>query len=803
MVKKDFAAATAVRQTDTKSLGKAMSTHMPQREVNMAFCPDDQTLAAFIDKTLPREKRSEITNHLTECNRCLAIVGEILKTRDDLGQAARRPTLRRYTRLAAPMALAASLALMLLYGYPRKTKEERRVAAISPPSTTARSLEQTASAPAQQATRPSSGTPQRTSVAAVPFSVALVDRLSASASRVEHTESRKVYGFTDHVSPGGAANLEIYQNRTAFVANYGVVTAKQNPRVAAAEEIFGRVLAVTDTSGRKNPRLLVTDERRNIRVEAIKDGAVVLSIKAVDLCFKSASDEAARSRLAFLVAHELGHQANNHFWHQDAYQNINAFAGTPEGKAIKAAMEKGSDVKDNGDVAKLKEFQADADGVIFMAMAGYDPQQVMADDGSNFFEWWVMQTNNGHPEDPSDTLHPRARERATAIRAQLAPVIEFLEYYRLGVRQMQIGGYEDAITLFERFREKFPSREVLNNIGLAHYQIALEKLGGCDKSLLLGYRLATALDTVSLAEGMASKGISRGTRQDTSTCFNDEGYKAEIKEAVRFLEMAKDRDPEYLPARINLSSALIMAGDYPRALSVANEVVKPDADATPVKALAPLYVNRGVALFLFGRSSNMAGNDTALASLNTALTLEPDNADALYNKVAIFSERKLDASAKEACRDFLKVELAGVFADAVRKIVGIAGEPVSKAKQVAPPFAIPVRLGRIADKSATARQLAGMTKRELPVGSASGANGMLEWLSYKGGGITVYVLDNVVQIVEAEPPRPLDAVECRRRCGEPVRTIATPAGQTLVYPTFALDIAEQMVKKVVFFESSG
>ena len=46
----------------------------------------------------------------------------------------------------------------------------------------------------------------------------------------------------------------------------------------------------------------------------------------------------------------------------------------------------------------------------------------------------------------------------------------------------------------ERYREVLPSREVLNNLGLAHYQLAARALADCDGRLVGRYRLPLVVD---------------------------------------------------------------------------------------------------------------------------------------------------------------------------------------------------------------------------------------------------------------------------------------------------------------------
>ncbi|MFA7060199.1 MAG: hypothetical protein WC156_05215 [Pedobacter sp.] len=184
-------------------LGKILVTNMTRRETNTALCPDAQTLAAFVDNTLPMEKRGEVKTHLVDCDRCLAIVAETLKTGEDLSQTA-NPHTRHYVKLVVPMALAAGLALFMVYSHLQKTEQQVRIATIPPPQVTDRSREKTEPAASQATQLPLSDTLKQPATTTSTFCVAVVERLLAStpaARNIPLPTTEHEYGFTSQVNP--------------------------------------------------------------------------------------------------------------------------------------------------------------------------------------------------------------------------------------------------------------------------------------------------------------------------------------------------------------------------------------------------------------------------------------------------------------------------------------------------------------------------------------------------------------------------------------------------------------------------
>lgn len=606
------------------------------------------------------------------------------------------------------------------------------------------------------------------------------------------------------VTTASAEELRGRDTAAYQIVNYGPVTAQMNPRVKIAEEVFSRVKAVTDTTGVKFPRLIVVKGGGEKRAEALKDGSVVFSIEAVEVCFKGVTEEKGKSRLAFLIAHELAHQSRNHFWHSEAHQAFSGDKGTKDTEAIKKRIEDTTDMakddKSRDQHQQMKEHEADADGIIFMAMAGYDPKMVVADDGTDFFAWYVSESSNGKMN-ALDIHHPSTKERAEFVRGYLKPVIEYLDYFYLGVRYLQLGGYEYAISFLDRFREKFPSREVFNNLGLAHYQIAMDKLSGCDPKLPVRYWLSTMIDSDTLAGSLSRGRRTRGS--ETSACFKNEEYLLHINKSVEYLELAVAKYLGHLPARVNLSSALIMAGKSDKAISVVNEALEMEKSVKPGKEYATVYNNRGVAMFLYGSSINVDMIDPALDSLRKAAALDVSRGEPLYNIAAIFKERKRGAEAKMAWQELLKVESSGVYAAIAQNESGIARNSATVKKTASKrPVATPIRLGAISKE--TEKKLAGMEKRVIPVGSVSEKiDGVKDVYAYHGKGVIVYAFGDTVEVVVMDMTPAVDVAEFRTTSGEPDSVLRSMAGETLLYRDFAVDVVDGKVVRVVFFEGSA
>jgi len=554
-----------------------------------------------------------------------------------------------------------------------------------------------------------------------------------------------------------------------WIKNYGVVDSKTDPLVSRAEKVFERVAAASDKRGNRLPRLIIIKASGDPYAQAIKDGSVILTQGGLGICYQGVTLEKGDARLAFILGHELAHLAKDDFWHSLAFVALKEFGDEKRVREI-LANELKWDMADpkTQEFIRKQELQADCYGLIYMTMSGYDPKAIIDRDGTNFFEDWVSKITGKIAY--SDATHPGPKERAEFLRAQLGPV-----YFTFGVRLYQTGRYSDAILLFEAFKEKFPSREVFSNIGLCHYQLAMRVLSNCDESLPLRFKLPTLLDIDTLG------GKLRGWGSEASSCLKQETFLKHINTSIHYLKIAAEMDPTYLPARINLSSALIISGEYAKAMSVLDEALK--IQPGNPEALC----NKAVSLYLFGKVNNIDTGDNVLGLLRDVSERNPSFSDAIYNMASIQSERGRNAAALETWNRFLKVEPTGVYAQVAKEKLGIKSDDKSSAKK-GPEMKSPVKLGDI--KGETEKILKGMKKKEFIIG---GFNGEV----YEGGGIKVLAIDNTVEIVEAETEKEADL---KKAYGEPVKKLKNLYGSTLIYGNFAIDVVDGRVKKMVYFK---
>lgn len=580
---------------------------------------------------------------------------------------------------------------------------------------------------------------------------------------------------------GVPANADPREYASWWLKQYGAVKADEDPVIKRAFKVFERVYAAADKKSTRLPDLIVIRSKADPWAVAIKDGSVIITNEAIRTCYRNVSVEKGDSRLAFILGHELAHLAKDDFWHMAAFSAVKTHSS--DNLARKALLEdlaKTGDVRQAGassaQFVRMKELQADSYGVIYMTMAGFDPKAVINSDGTNFFEEWVSQITG--KVSYHDESHPGATERAAFLRSQLSSVAADLDYFTIGVRFLQIGRYDEAIAFLEAFREKFPGREVFSNIGLSYLQRALKVLALCDKNEVLRYQLSTVIDTETLGQKLRVRGDGTGEAR----CREKENYIKDMSRAVETLSKSAGMDPLYIPARLNLSSALIMSAEYSKALAAVEEVLR----VNPNDILA--LNNRAVALYLFGKAAGIGTTDNSLKILDALIKADSANAQALYNRAAILAESGNMDYVTAAWKAFLSVETSGPYAAAVRESLKMPAEgPTSRQNASISP---PIPLGEMDEKVFISLQKA--QKREFRLGGFSGE------IYYLHGSRLVVVGDSI-ELVEKVADNSPDMTAPASKYGEPLRKVSNINGTTMVYDTFAFDLDERRITKTVYF----
>ncbi len=580
--------------------------------------------------------------------------------------------------------------------------------------------------------------------------------------------------------------------------NRGVLTEKDYPLVSDAHLVFERVLEAADKRANRFPReLIIIPGTGDPWAICLKDGNIVITRKCLQICYQGVDKNTGNARLAFVIGHELAHLADDDFWHLAAFDTLQNFGSGHEAEQeiLNLLMKTGAiqDTDSGRKTAKEKELAADSHGLIYASMAGFDPKAVVDAKGKNFFKEWVSQITGQAAY--TDELHPTPDQRAAFLLAHIKSVNDELDIFDIGVRLYQLGKYREGLDFLERFREKYPCREVYNNLGLLHYQIAVKYLASCDRHRAYQFKLATVLDTETRAEAFAMRKASGiGTR----ACPEMKEFKTHIEHAIRDFRIACEKDAFYLPARVNLSSALIISENYTDAMGVLEKAFKINADSADDEGIISNY-----AIAIYSRRDPFVKTDMserakqaekALKLLKELVEKNKHFPDAYYNLGRIFSEQGKKKAAREFFQKYIMTERAGAYADMTADVAGTGKDGYEERKKTLPVFIepSPVRLGDY-DMDAEKR-LAGIAPRYLELPGVS-----VEFFS--GHDIQVLVFDRVVEVVERPINQKMSISKVESACGTPRRVFKNRLSgvRTFVYDNFALDTEDGIVNRVIYF----
>ncbi|MGE0451914.1 MAG: M48 family metalloprotease [Vicinamibacteria bacterium] len=563
----------------------------------------------------------------------------------------------------------------------------------------------------------------------------------------------------------GTARAQSPRDRAAWwIETYGSLEPREDPAVLRAVRVFARVLAASDKSGSRRPRLVLLRRAPGPAAFAIADGTVILSRAGLHLCIDGAPNETGDARLAFVLAHELAHLARDDFWHAFAAQSL-ARSGDVRPATRQALLPA---LSATPQAQRAKELHADSAGLIAAAIAGFDPEAIL--DGGGFLRSWLSDREASLGLSSPD--HPTPEERLAMLNAELRSVDEKLDFFRFGTRLLVLGRYDDAAVLLEEFRASFPGREVLANLGVAHFQLALRAQAACDPERVTRFRLPIVVDPDTLARKLTLRAEPEGA------CAAQAVFNEAIREAIRCFEEATVIDPEYRPAQLDLASALLVAGEPSRALGVAEALQKaaPGAEAAIVRA---------VALYDYGLLSGIDTVEPALRGLDEVLAQEPGHPYALYDRARVLHERGRSAAARAGWLAYLKVEADGPHAVAARRAL-YPRTPEAPARALAAGIPRPpIPLGPL---GATARTgLAGLTRRNFDLGAVRGA-------FYVGSRVSALEIASSIELVAEKAPEGPEP-----KLGPPLRTVSHPGGETAIWSGYAVERGGSRVRARLFF----
>lgn len=323
-----------------------------------------------------------------------------------------------------------------------------------------------------------------------------------------------------------------------YVNWYGIINSAQDYKVATAHKVFKRLKQVANKNHKfLNPKLRVVNNRgRNPWARALRDGNIVLWRSAIDASYSRSKDE-FEARLAFILGHELGHLANDDYWHLELDYKFN----NRNRLFTKTRMK--------------TELAADAEGYAYAALAGYKVNLLK----NTFLTSWLKKL-----KPPKNSPYPPVKKRLAILETYLKKIQNKYSFFEYGVRLSHFKRCDDAEYFFREFQHIFPAREVLNNIGFCYLQQARQKM---KREHAYFYWMPAMLDIQSLAQSIVRAGAKRYLKDYVSTTS-----KPYLEEAIIYLKKAAASDKNYIPARINLVITYLYLGKPYKARSIIEEL---------------------------------------------------------------------------------------------------------------------------------------------------------------------------------------------------------------------------------------
>ncbi len=537
------------------------------------------------------------------------------------------------------------------------------------------------------------------------------------------------------IAMGGTARAnENPKSRVNFyIQKYGRIDPASYPLAQRAKEIFSRVLAVADKRGTRPPHLRIVNSQSDPWAIALPDGFIVLSNGTIDLCYQGVSQQEGDARLAFVFGHELGHLAEDDFWHLETYL---ALAGDPEHAALKSILEGSSDVpgataKQRLAIARGKELKADDRGFLYSAIAGFRVDTLVGDGAGrdDFFNYWVKQI----PHASNDPSHPQAEDRAKFLQTRLRGLLEKVEMFRFGVRLAHFQRYEDAVYFFREFQKTFPARETFNNLGYCYLKMAIKAM---DPTAAHHYWLPSVLDGSSRAETLALRG---------GTPNLSEQARELLQEAATCFKQANEADPSYLPSQVNLAVTDLYLGEIYQAraaVEAARRLAPKDAEVQGLRAL--IICREDPLVDMWPQTMQMLQRliDTPGAPLSIH-----------YNRAVLLEERGRSGEAQLAWNDL--AQMADKLPEPFRsKVVHSATLPIppldgDTGADIKPSWTLPVQIGEdLLENTAAQQTLAGWDKLDFTWPQEQ----LIGHLYRDGAGTALLEIDDFVEMVVIPAP---------------------------------------------------
>ena len=332
------------------------------------------------------------------------------------------------------------------------------------------------------------------------------------------------------------------------------------------------IFAVDD--GRTPPELRMTargvESRNQILWFNPDHNVLTLQEEVYDLCAALGPD--SLNALSFLLGHELAHLYKDHDWVGDFG---NSFANLEVGKKLNQLS---LDPKNRAAI----EAEADHFGGFYSSISGYAPFDVMPTVLERIYAAYGLREDI--PGYPSLTERQEIARRARDQLKEMVPV------FKAGHLLLLTKRYEEAGRCFDYIARTFPSREILNNAGLARVLQALDLVP--DDAALFAYPFEFDART-RLSSGATKQ--STGEIDWLDHFDSRKKFYRRLEQAGKWFDRARAKDPGYISAYINLAGVADLQGEYEEAFFRAQKAIKMARHSEAQLPLAHALIMRGIA----------------------------------------------------------------------------------------------------------------------------------------------------------------------------------------------------------------
>lgn len=476
---------------------------------------------------------------------------------------------------------------------------------------------------------------------------AVAARAIAELGKIAPTHELVVRATMYGGGSGDVFSTERFKAAVALVEEALGGVEKDAAELPVVEDIVAKLAAAAGVGSSLNLRVAVVGTEA-VNAVAMPNGQVYVTRGMFDFLKKTWPErpiDARHDALGHVLAHELAHVLRRHTVQGVIYREAVKDASRPIDPSVLTH------------VTRLQEIEADRDGIVIAALAGFHPRGGIE----------LMERLGTEQEIPRHLDHPTFEERVSFLQEYWTNDVRYaFVSFGLGVAAMEKAGraeeldvdtaaaaYQEAAEHFQRFRATVPGqREALSNLGVVYAKLGVLALGKAE-SPLGRWRTRFSIERKSASQ---YKGLQR---EDSTEVRGAGGGKArmpwQLREAISLFKEALATDESYGKARLNLALAYLAGGRLDEAAA----------------AVAAVPAGRGVS---DGELANLRGviaaergeHDAATAAFAAAAKSKAQAAAAAFNAARLLEVRGKKAEAKAAYEAYAKAYPSGVWAAVAR-----------------------------------------------------------------------------------------------------------------------------------------